>query len=52
MKLEIEGLEFSDRNYKGRDVCVFYIDKNERKVFGVTVKKGYSGDITFGFNFA
>ena len=52
MKLEIEGLEFSDRNYKGRDVCVFYIDKNERKVFGVTVKKGYSGDISFGFNFA
>ena len=52
MKLEIEGLEFTDKEFKGKDVCVFEIDKNSKKVFSLTTKKGYYGDINFGFDYA
>ena len=52
MKLEIEGLEFTDKEFKGKDVCVFEIDKNSKKVFLLTTKKGYYGDINFGFDYA
>ena len=52
MKLEIEGLEFSDKEHRGQKVWTFEIERNSRKVFPVKVRSGYSGEVTFGFNFA
>ena len=52
MKLETEGLEFKEKEYQGKSTVYFEIGPKERKVFNVKVKKNYTGDITFGFNFA
>ena len=52
MMLEVEGLEFKDKEYQGKSIAYFEIGARGKKVFNVKIKKNYTGDISFGFNFA
>ena len=52
MKLTLEGLEFKDRQYKGKNPITFIIEAKSKMTFEMTLKKRYYGDVTFEFDFA
>jgi hypothetical protein len=52
MKLTLEGLEFKDRQYKGKNPIIFIIEAKSKMTFEMTLKKRYYGDVTFEFDFA
>jgi hypothetical protein len=52
MKLTLEGLEFKDREYKGKNPIIFIIEAKSKMTFEMTLKKRYYGDVTFEFDFA
>ena len=52
LKLTLEGLEFKDREYKGKNPIIFIIEAKSKMTFEMTLKKRYYGDVTFEFDFA
>ena len=52
MKLTLEGLEFKNREYKGKNPITFIIEAKSKMTFEMTLKKRYYGDVTFEFDFA
>ena len=52
-KLMLEGLDFTDSVNRGKSVsAAFDLGPNQRKKWYVTLKKRYSGDLSFQFDYA
>jgi len=52
MKLTLEGLEFKNREYKGKNPATFIIEAKSKMTFELGLMKRYYGDVTFEFDFA
>ena len=49
----LEGLEFTDSVNRGKTTSsAFELGPNQRKKWYVTLKKRYSGDLSFQFDYA
>ena len=49
----LEGLDFTDSVNRGKRVsAAFDLGPNQRKKWYVTLKKRYSGDLSFQFDYA
>ena len=52
-KLILEGLEFTDSANRGRGTSApFELGPNQRKKWYVSLKKRYTGDLSFQFDYA
>ena len=49
VKLNIEGLELTDTEFKGSDSPTFYLERKEKKVFNAVTIKGHGGNVSFKF---
>ena len=47
----LEGLDILDSAYQGQSIPRFTIKSKERKVFNVKIKKNYSGNVSFQFDY-